>query len=85
MYLYLEGARTVPDAVENLRKGIALGGLETFGAMTKPVQDDSKPTVPFMVMKENRTQSSTEDTPYMIQCMQSSKTLVKHWTRLVIS
>ena len=24
MYLYLEGARTVPDAVENLRKGIAL-------------------------------------------------------------
>ena len=49
MYLYLEGARTVPDAVENLRKGIALGGMETFGAMSKPVQDDSKPTVPFMV------------------------------------
>ena len=60
MYLYLEGARTVPDAVENLRKGIALGGLETFGAMTKPVQDDSKPTVPFMVMKDKRMQSSTE-------------------------
>ena len=75
MYLYLEGARTVPDAVENLRKCIALGGMETFGAISKPVQDDSKPTVPFMVMKENRTQSSTEDTlrvvknPYMIQCM----------------
>ena len=31
MYLYLEGAQTVPDAVENLRKGIALGGLDTFG------------------------------------------------------
>ena len=62
MYLYLEGARTVPDTVENLRKGIALGGQETFGAMTKPVQDDRKPTVPFMVMKENRIQSSTEDT-----------------------
>ena len=62
MYLYLEGARTVPDAVENLRKGIALGGLETFGAMTEPVQDVSKPTVPFMVMKDKRTQSSTEDT-----------------------
>ena len=26
LYLYLEGAKTVPDAVENLRKGIALGG-----------------------------------------------------------
>ena len=56
MYLYLEGARTVPDVVENLRKGIALGGLETFGAMTKPVQDDSKPTVHFMVKKDKRTQ-----------------------------
>ena len=56
MYLYLEGARTVPDAVENLRKGIALRGMETFGAISKPVQDDSKPTVPFMVMKENRTE-----------------------------
>ena len=30
LYLYLEGAKTVPDAVENLRKGIALGGLDTF-------------------------------------------------------
>ena len=59
--LYLEGARTIPDAVKNLRKGIALGGMETFGAISKPVQDDSKPTVPFMVMKENRTQSSTEE------------------------
>ena len=39
MYLYLEGARTVPDAVENLRKGIALGGMETFGAISKHVQD----------------------------------------------
>ena len=36
MYLYLEGARTVPDAVKNLRKGITLGGMETFGAISKP-------------------------------------------------
>ena len=33
LYLYLEGTQTVPDAVENLRKGIALGGLDTFGAI----------------------------------------------------
>ena len=62
VYLYLEGAQTVPDAVENLRKGIALGGLDTFSSITRPVQDDSKPTVPFMVMKENRAASTTEDT-----------------------
>ena len=56
MYLYLEGTQTVPDAVENLRKGIALGGLDTFGSISRPIQDGSKPTVPFMVIKENRTQ-----------------------------
>ena len=83
MYLYLEGARTVPNAVENLRKGIALGGMETFGAMIKPVQDDSKPTVPFMVMKENRNQSSTKGTLRVVKesicdsMYESSKTLVK--------
>ena len=49
LYLYLEGAQTVPDAVENLRKGIALGGLDTFGAIARPVKDDGKPTVPFMI------------------------------------
>ena len=88
MYLYLEGARTVPDAVDNLRKGIALGGMETFGAISKPVQDDSKPTVPFMVMKENRTQSSTEDTLRVIKesihdfMYERSKTLVKQLDKI---
>ena len=83
MYLYLEGARTIPDAVENLRKAIALGGMETFGAISKPVQDDSKPTVPFMVMKENRTQSSTEEALRAVKesihdsMYESSKTLSK--------
>ena len=62
LYLYLEGAQTVPDAVENPRKGIALGGLDTFGSISRTVPDDSKPTVPFMVMKEKRIQSTTEDT-----------------------
>ena len=88
MYLYLEGAKTVPDAVENLRKGIALGGMETFGAVAKPVQDDSKPTVPFMVMKENRTQSSTEDTLRVVKesihdsMYESSRTLVKQLDKI---
>ena len=59
--LYLEGAKTVPDAVENLRKGIALGGLDTFNFASEIV-DDSKPVVPFMVVKEHRKQVNTEDT-----------------------
>ena len=61
LYLYLEGAKTVPDAVENLRKGIALGGLDTFNSVSTTV-DDRKPIVPFMAIKEHREQVNTEDT-----------------------
>ena len=61
-YLYLKDAQTVPDAVENLRRGIALGGLDTFSSIPKIVKDDSKPTVTFKAMKENRTQFTIEDT-----------------------
>ena len=53
---YTKKVHKLPDAVENFRKGIALGGLDTFGSISRTVQDDSKPTVPFMVMKENRIQ-----------------------------
>ena len=61
MYLYLEGAKTISDAVENLRKGIALGGLDTFNFVSETV-DDSKPVVPFMAVKEHRKQVNIEDT-----------------------
>ena len=57
MCFYVEGAETIPDVVENLRKGITLGGMEPFSSIVRPVQDDSKPTVPFMVM-ENQQNSS---------------------------
>ena len=63
LYLYLEGAKTVPDVVENLRKGIALGGLDTFNsASTSKTTDDRNPVVPFMAIKEHREQVNTEDT-----------------------
>ena len=63
LYLYLEGAKTVPDAVENLRKGIALGGLDTFNsASTSKTTDDSRPGVPFMAVKEYRPKVTAEDT-----------------------
>ena len=61
LYLYLEGAKTVPDAVENFRKGIALGGLDTFNFASEMV-DNRKPVVPFMAVKEHRKQVNTEDT-----------------------
>ena len=51
LYLYLRGAQTIPDAVENLRRGIALGGLDLFNS--NPT--DSKPTLSFMTLKENKT------------------------------
>ena len=38
LYLYLKGAQTIPDAVENLRRGIALGGLDIFNAISTTVQ-----------------------------------------------
>ena len=34
-----EGAKTVPDAVENLRRGIALGGLDTFNFVSRTVDN----------------------------------------------
>ena len=61
LYLYLEGAKTIPDAVENLRKGIALGGLDTFNSVYTTL-DDRKSVVPFMEVKEHREQVNTEDT-----------------------
>ena len=53
LYLYLRGAQTIPDAVENLRTGIALEGLEMFHSNPTLVQD-SKSAIPFKLMKENK-------------------------------
>ena len=82
LYLYLEGAKTVPDAVENLRKGIALGGLDTFNFVSETV-NDSKPVVPFMAVKEHRKQVNTEDTIKVVKesiqdsIYENSKTMMR--------
>ena len=60
--MYLKDAQTVPDAVENLRVGIALGGLDTFSSIPTIVKDDSTHTVPFPTRKENIIEFTTEDT-----------------------
>ena len=83
LYLHLEGAQTIPDAVENLTKGIALGGLDTFSSISRIVQDDSKSTVPFRAMKEKRIQFTTEDTLRAVKesihdsMYENNKTLVR--------
>ena len=51
LYLYLKGEQTIPDAVENLRRGIAIEGLDFFNSNPTIVQDDSKPTPSNMTMK----------------------------------
>ena len=82
LYLYLGGAKTVPDAVENLRKGIALGGLDTFNTASRAV-DDSKPVVPFMAVKEHTKQVNTKYTLKVVKesiqdsIYESSKTMIK--------
>ena len=57
LYLYLKDAQTVPDAVENLRRGIALGGLDTFSSIPTIVHHNSKSP-----RKENIIESTTKDT-----------------------
>ena len=89
LYLYLEGAKTVPDAVENLRKGIALGGLDTFNsASASKTSDDSKPSVPFMAVKDYRPQVTTEDTLRVVKesihdsVYESSRSMIKQLDKI---
>ena len=72
LYLYLKGAQTIPDAVENLRRGIALGGLELFSSNQTPVQDDCIVTSTNMAMKENKTQFTTDTLKAVRESIQDS-------------
>ena len=62
LYLYLKDAQTVPDAVQNLRRGIALGGLDTFSSVPTIVDHRTKITVPLPKRKENIIEFITKDT-----------------------
>ena len=72
LYLYLKGVQTIPDVVENLRRGIALGGLDIFNANSTIVQDDSKLTSSNMTMKENKTQFTTDTLRTVKESIQES-------------
>ena len=70
--MYLKGVQTIPDAVENLRRGIALGGLDIFNGNSTIVQDDSKVTSTNMTMKENKTQFTTDTLRAVKESIQDS-------------
>ena len=72
LYLYLKGAQTIPDAVESLRRGIALGGLDIFNSNPTIVQDDSKLRSSNMTMKENKTQFTTDTLRAVKESIQDS-------------
>ena len=57
LYLYLKDAQTIPDAVENLRRGIALGGLDTFSSVPTIIHHNSRSS-----RKENIIELATKDT-----------------------
>ena len=70
--LVLERCTNNPDAVENLRRGIALGGLEIYNSNPTTVQDDSKLTSSNMAMKENKTQFTTDTLRAVKESIQDS-------------
>ena len=80
--LVLRRCKNSSDAVENLRKGIALGGLDTFNSTSKTL-DDSKPSVPFMAVKDYKTQVTIEDALRVVKesihdsVYESSKSMIK--------
>ena len=90
LYLYLEGAKTVPDAVENLRKGIALRGLDTFNsASTSKTTDDSKPSVTIHgSQRKYRPKVTTEDTLRVVKesihdsVYESSRSMMKQLDKI---
>ena len=45
LYLYLQGATTIKEAMENIKRACALGGVSVQAV---PVETRTTPTVPFM-------------------------------------
>ena len=54
MYLYLKGATTIKEAMENIKRASALGGV-SVQATPAPVETKTTPAVPFMSMNDRQT------------------------------
>ena len=50
LYLYLKDATTIKEAMENIKRACALGGV-SVQATPAPVETNTTPTVPFTTMK----------------------------------
>ena len=53
LYLYLKGATTIKEAMENIKRACALGGV-SVQATPAPVKTNTTPTVPFMTMNDRQ-------------------------------
>ena len=53
LYLYLKGATTIKEAMENIKRVCALGGV-SVQATPAPVETKTTPTVPFIQMNERQ-------------------------------
>ena len=51
MYFYLKDATTLKDAIENIKRACALGGVSVQG-LPAQVETNVSPTVPFMIMND---------------------------------
>ena len=54
LYLYLKGASTIKEAMENIKRPYALGGV-LVQATPAPVETNTTPTVPFMSINGRHT------------------------------
>ena len=53
LYLYLKGATTIKEAIENIKRACALGGV-SIQATPAPVETKTTPAVPFMQLNERQ-------------------------------
>ena len=53
LYLYLKGATTIKEAMENIKRACALGGV-SVQATPAPVETNTTSTVPFMTMNDKQ-------------------------------
>ena len=53
LYLYLKGAATIKEAMKNIKRACALGGISVQATLS-PVETNTTPAVPFMSMNDRQ-------------------------------
>ena len=57
LYFYLKDATTIKEAMENIKRACALGGVSVQGTPAQ-VETNNTPTVPFMIMNDRQERQS---------------------------